>query len=273
MLLFPDIAFAWGPATHVYFAAQTLSLQPTIPAAAFTLLKAYQTDFLFGNISADILFGKKYVEWKSHCHNWQVAKNLKQVAKTDAQMAFVYGYLCHLAADTVAHNHFIPRQLFAYPSIADIGHAFWEIRAESMIDRRYWDLVKYINSQDHSANESILEENLTPSIFTFKTNKRIFDRMILMGNRKHWQNLVSFAYQNSRYRMSKQELNYYHELSIKRIRRFLINENDPEILNWDPTGGDRLKHVKTKRRSMRRLIQKNKKPRLEFQRMADRFYL
>ncbi len=214
VLLMPEVTYAWGPATHIYLATEILSLNSLLPAGLLTLFKAYQIDFLFGNISADILVGKKYVDWKIHCHNWQIGKNLKDGAGSPAQLAFAYGYLCHLAADTVAHNHFIPRQLFAYPSIAHIDHAFWEIRADSVLDRKHWELVKFINEQDHTENERLLENYLTPSIFTFKTNKQIFNRVILMTHMNRWKNLVAYTHQTSRFQLSYEEIRSYHQLSI-----------------------------------------------------------
>lgn len=273
LLLLPDLALAWGPATHIYLASHILTLDATIPSATLALLRTYQVDFFFGNISADILLGKKYVDWRLHCHNWEVGKTVKNAARTDAEKAFAYGYLCHLAADTVAHNHFVPRQLFAYPSISDIGHAFWEIRADSLVDRQYWEMAKYVNEQDHSANERLLEEHLTPSIFTFKTNKRIFDHMMLMTNLRQWQNFVEMANQYSRYQLTNQELEHYHALSVERITRFLVDENDPEVLSWDPTGGERLKFVKKKRRTIARHLRRANMPRTEFQRIADQYYV
>jgi len=45
--------------------------------------------------------------------------------------AFAFGYLAHLAADTVAHNYFVPRQLAVTSSTSSLGHSYWESRFEN----------------------------------------------------------------------------------------------------------------------------------------------
>lgn len=273
IVFWPDLALAWGPAVHIYLASQLLTMDGVIPVTILQLLKDYKTDFLFGNISADILLGKKYVEWRKHCHNWDVAKHLRNSAQNPQQLAFAYGYLMHITADTVAHNHFIPRQLFAFASTADFGHAYWEIRADRFIDTQYWNLVRFVNEVNHDENEKLMEANLTPSIFSFRTNKLIFDRMILMTNMRQWRNLVNFAHNNSRYPLTESEMQNYFDLSLERMIRFLQDENDPTVVRWDPTGGDRLKFAKRKRRSVSRLIRRGHLPPTAFPTMADKLYV
>ncbi len=89
---------------------------------------------------------------------------------------------------------------------------------------------------------------------------------------KQWRSLVDFAQQNSRYTLTIEELNRYLDLSLERMIRILRNENDPEILSLDPTGKDRLKFVKSKRRSMSRLIRHGKIPPKPLPQLADQFY-
>ena len=57
-------------------------------------------------------------------------------APNDRLKAMGLGYLTHLAADTIAHNLFIPRQLVLTSSTAGLGHSYWEARMDTHLDER-----------------------------------------------------------------------------------------------------------------------------------------
>jgi hypothetical protein len=56
--------------------------------------------------AADIINFKAYGGAYSHCHRWTIIDEMREIARTPREEAFVFGYLSHLAADTIAHNHF-----------------------------------------------------------------------------------------------------------------------------------------------------------------------
>src|SRR5512139_1261957 len=97
----PSLSYAWGPLTHSYFANEIFSYAPLIPAAVLALLRKYRQDFLYGSLMADMILGKSHLPDSKSSHSWDVALNLLKQARTGPEKAFVYGYLCHLAADTV----------------------------------------------------------------------------------------------------------------------------------------------------------------------------
>ncbi|MBI5344478.1 MAG: zinc dependent phospholipase C family protein, partial [Deltaproteobacteria bacterium] len=106
VLFMPDAVLAWGPPAHLEIGQEILGNTALITHAVRALIERFPYDFLYGNISADIVVGKNLVEELKHCHNWKMGFKLLKKASTDSQKAFAYGYLSHLAADTVAHNHF-----------------------------------------------------------------------------------------------------------------------------------------------------------------------
>src|SRR5512134_457428 len=105
-LLVPAAAFAWGPLTHIYLGNELFSLGALLPAGILEVIRRYRKDFLYGNIMADIIIGKKYLPDDKCSHSWEVGFDLLRAAKTPQQKSFVYGYLSHLAADTVAHHSY-----------------------------------------------------------------------------------------------------------------------------------------------------------------------
>ncbi|MBI4042401.1 MAG: zinc dependent phospholipase C family protein, partial [Deltaproteobacteria bacterium] len=110
--LWPAIGWAWGPVTHLSFGLSLMDQLQLIAPEIAALLSAYPRDFLYGCLAADITFGKRFVAHESHhCHNWSVGFDVLKAAKNDHQRSFAYGYLCHLAADTIAHNLYVPYKI------------------------------------------------------------------------------------------------------------------------------------------------------------------
>ncbi len=137
LVLFPGVAHAWTPGTHIFLGESVLANLHQLPAAVTDLLRAFPYDFLYGNIAADTSIAKKYAPVGRHCHAWHVGQEIFDLAPTDPLRAFGLGYLSHLAADAVAHNFFVPRQLVLTSSTAALGHSYWESRFETHLGDAY----------------------------------------------------------------------------------------------------------------------------------------
>ena len=111
LALRPEPVWAWGPATHVALGEVLLGALYLVPPAVQALLERFPLHFLYGSIAADISLAKKYVPEGRHCHNWDVGEEILSSADSEPLAAVGYGYLAHLAADTIAHNIFIPSQV------------------------------------------------------------------------------------------------------------------------------------------------------------------
>src|SRR5207245_674454 len=101
-----------------------------LPSLVADRWRALPYDFLYGNIAADTSMAKKYAPVGRHCHAWHVGQEIFDLAPSDPLRAFGLGYLSHLAADTIAHNFFVPRQLVLTSSTVALGHSYWESRVE-----------------------------------------------------------------------------------------------------------------------------------------------
>lgn len=173
-LLIPTAAFAWGPLTHTYLGNELYSVGSLLPAGLFEIIRRYRKDFLYGNLVADIIVGKKYLPYEKNSHSWDVAFDLLNATKTKQQKAFVYGYMSHLAADTVAHNTYIIDK-------KNFRHSVMEIKADSIIDKSYWFQAMAIDRKIQARNDLFLENSLERFIFSFKTNKRILKGMVFLS--------------------------------------------------------------------------------------------
>jgi hypothetical protein len=215
-LLVPAAAFAWGPLTHIFLGNELLSLSPLLPAGLYRIISRYRKDFLYGNLMADIIIGKQYLPEEKNPHSWDIAFSLMDAASTDQQRAFVYGYMSHLAADTVAHNIYtVDRK--------NIGHTVMEMKADCIIDKKYWFQAMAIDRRIQVRNDVFLEQSLDRFIFSFKTNKRIFKGMVLLSvfNRERIGDFIDKTLITSLPDRGKIEA--LHEESLDRIIDLLQN--------------------------------------------------
>jgi hypothetical protein len=216
-VLVPSLSFAWGPLTHMYLGNEIFSYAPLIPAGVMALLRKYRQDFLYGNLMADMILGKKYMSDDKSSHNWEVALNIMDQANTGAEKAFVYGYLSHLAADTVAH-----RTLTG--DAADVEHTWVELKADSMIDKVYWLQSVTFSKTVQRRNDRFLKGSLDSYIFSFNTNKRIYKGMVFLTllNRKRKRG-VDKAY-----------IRQLHEESLVMMIDMLNNGRDASVVQKSP---------------------------------------
>jgi len=231
----PSIAFAWGPLTHVYLGSELYYFGALLPAGIYSLIRKFRHDFLYGNLMADIIVGKKYLPDEKSSHNWDVAFNLFDAARTQQQKAFVYGYMSHLAADTVAHEMLVPGK-------KNVGHTVIELRSDSMIEKKYWFQAIAIEKKVQIRNDIFLENSLERLMFSFKTNKRIFKSVVLLSG-LHQTRLSSFIDKNILITSAYKEENIkkLREKSLDRIVDVLQNGRDSYVLKKNPLGAPKLR--------------------------------
>jgi hypothetical protein len=237
LLLLPDPAWAWGPATHVYLGQGVLQSLSLLPPAIQSLLTAYPYDFLYGSVAADISLAKKYVPEGRHCHNWHIGEEIFHSAETDRLRAVGLGYLAHLAADTVAHNTFVPRQLLLTSSTKALGHSYWEHRMDIQLGETYTALARHVvMDHDHAAADALFDGVLSSTLFSFQTNRRIFRGMIRFQDNDRWQNIFGTMLQNSRWSLEDRVVEGYVVRSFDYVIDYLRRRGDAVAAALDPIG-------------------------------------
>jgi len=253
LLVLPDIALAWGPATHVKIARDILSeLQALSPALA-ALLARFARDFLFGNIAADVVFAKRLARIKQHCHQWSTAFEILDSAPTESGRAFACGYLAHLAADTVAHGKFLPRQVTLTGTTLSFGHIYWEMRADSAIGTHYWEQLRQILAHRYDQHETLLAQQLTQSVLPFRWNRAIFYRINRTVSRRGWIRTADAWYDRSRWELPDDILAEYRRESVDRAIDVLVSGRRSPVTHMDPNGTIALGHARIRRRQNRRM--------------------
>ena len=252
-VLVPTDVLAWGGGIHLQLGANVLSNLGTLPGGVASLVAAYQSDFLYGCIAADITVGKKFTHYLLNCHRWSIGQKILKNALTDRQRACAYGYLSHLAADTIAHNYYVPIKIIRSFATVMMKHAYWEMRFETFVDKDIWELAREICRADHQANDKLLQSVLTKTIFSFGTNKRIFNSIMLLSRLEKWQQVMETLSSNSRYKLAESDRDEYLELTGEAVLDFLQNPEESRFLLLDPTGEKALAAADALRKNLRLL--------------------
>jgi hypothetical protein len=158
-----------------------------------------------------------------------VAFGLLKAASTPQQEAFVYGYLCHLAADTVAHNSYTAEK-------KNIGHTLLEMKADSIIDKKYWIQAMTIDRKIQLRNDLFLEQTLERFLFSFKTNKRILKGMVFFSliNQERVGDFIDRRMATTL--PDRDAIEVLHQESLDKMLDLLQNFERSEVLATSPCG-------------------------------------
>src|SRR3989338_945881 len=236
ILLIPSMAHAWGPLTHVYLGNQVLNLGvAAIPPSIYSILKKFKKDFLYGNLSADIILGKRFQGIEKNSHNWDIAWRLLSSAKTDSQKAFAYGYLTHLSADTVVHNLMRHRLPFTHPIL--------EIKSDSIVDKKYRGVLKGLDKVTQKRNDVLLENMLESVFFSFNTNKKIFKGFLVLSRLPSYTPVSNFIDKRFPYEIPAEDIYDFQQESLSRMFELLRNGKDSEVLKKNPAKVSNLRAI------------------------------
>jgi hypothetical protein len=199
ILLWPSDALAWGPLAHLNFSAQALAALGPIPPALRGLLTEFADEFLYGSLAADIVVGKNLSRYLYHCHNWRVGFNVYRQAKPGGEQAFAIGFLAHLAADTVAHNYFVPYQTVRSFHRMSTRHAYWELRYDQRTNAGMARLARQISNGLSRGHDDLLRRTLSrSSVLPFGVSKRLFHSLMAAARHGGLRHLSRLALSTER---------------------------------------------------------------------------
>lgn len=213
------------------------------------MLAAHPRSFLYGSIAADISLAKKYAPVGRHCHFWHVGREILESADSDALRAVGYGYVSHLAADTIAHNFFVPRQLLLTSSTQALGHTYWETRLDAQVGEAYSAKAREVVIEyDHSGADALFDAVLSATIFSFQTNRRIFRGMIRAQDNDRWKTVFEQVLKRSRWSLTEEEIHGYLAPAFDFVVDHLVRDEESHASALDPVGDFNLQLAKKIRR-------------------------
>ena len=261
VLGWPAGAHAWGPVTHLVHGSNVLDELAALTGPLRDLLSAHRLAYLYGNVAADIFHAKKYTRsLYTHCHCWPVGWQIVDAAKGEREEAFAYGYLSHLAADVYSHNHYVPVQLVTSFEARTLRHIYWEARFDAAQERDRWRLIRSVLRHRYRDLDRLVERVVERTLFSFKTNKRIFDSVMALQQLEQWQVMVRGLGDRSRYPLPQGEVDRFNGLCVSAIQDLLLHGQDSACQGADPTGQEALAQASALRRKLRALKRKGEVP-------------
>lgn len=245
---------AWGSGIHIHITEKVLEQvrRRREPRPEHQLVLSHTSAFYYGNIAADLINFKDYGGVKNHCHNWNIHERLWSRAENDLERAFILGYLCHLASDVVAHNHFIPYHRVRGLPPALLGHAYWEALGDATVTDEEWEIVARLrHDKSLHQNDRLVWESVQKRALPIRYNKWIFNNILLLNLRRSWRDFIRSARGRAkRYPLDSQ---FFHHCLTRCIHDSLSVFDDEHLAVLklrDPTGRDALRHARLLRREL-----------------------
>ena len=209
----------WGPGTHLEFAHRVLrGRRGHLPRSTARLIQGQKAAYLYGNLAADIINFKSVGGPYSHCHRWQIIEAMREQARTDAQEAFILGYLSHLAADTIAHNHFVPYHLARYARIQGASHLYWEMCADRFVSDERWAVVTDLKrDRDLDELDALVNQAVPTKALSMGTNKVLFNHVLLVSEREYWRRNMARLQPIEKMRLTRDFLDAFRDAAVERI--------------------------------------------------------
>ncbi len=236
-LVMPGTSYAWGPGIHVYIGASALEyVQNVVPAVA-AVLESSPLYYLYGCLSADIFFGNTGKSTKRKCHTWEIGLKLLEISKDNHEKAYAYGFLTHLAADTVSHNVCLPHFMATNSVSKKWQHCFWEWQFDGIVPYEYRGVAREVFSHPFTRVDRILCSLTNVRFPVFWTKKAIYARTLgrRTRDRRSLSSIISCAC------LAHQQKNLFHlkkslSLSLAAVLDVLRNPGGSAFLQLDPLG-------------------------------------
>lgn len=237
VLLLCLLAF-WGPGHHLEFAERVWRRRrEMLPRDVATLLSEEHDSYMYGNLAADIINFKAFGGAYNHCHRWEIIEEMRELASTPREEAFIHGYLSHLAADTIAHNHFVPYHLARYARTKGLGHLYWEMNADRFVPVERWEIVPRLKARAELFElDDLVNRTVPKKALSMRTNKLIFDHVLLVSERERWRRGMARIHPIGEVGLSKGFLALFQEAAVARIRLALHPRGLREIAHVDANG-------------------------------------
>lgn len=266
-------ALAWGPGNHLEFASRVYrGRRRALSKGTAELLRTQRNAYFYGNIAADIINFKGFGGHYNHCHRWTIVRDMQEKADEPSEHAFILGYLSHLAADTIAHNHFVPYHLARYARSKSLGHLYWEMRADSFVPEARWDIVARLKADATlDGLDDLVNRAVPKKALSMRANKLLFNHVLLIAQRNRWRRAVDRLHGMAHSPLEEAFLERFRRAAVGRIRLALQPHRLEELMHIDTNGKHAQRTAWKERKRMMRRFASSAKRRSESQKVAAVF--
>lgn len=243
VLVVPDEALAWGPGVHQAISGFLLGNLDLLPPAVAGLLAQHPQAFLYGGLSADFLVGKGSRFKPGHSHNWESVDRLLEVARTGTIATYALGYLAHLAADVVAHNHYVPGVLARTRRHGALTHLYVEMQADSRLTGGLVRQGRALGPLQREADRLLILA-LHKEPLVFRCGKGIFQGAMHVSQAPAWNRSLRLAQRLLPLPDNRANLVGMFTLSLRAALDALASPGRTVLRRFDPIGSANLAEVK-----------------------------
>jgi hypothetical protein len=253
ILVVPAEAYAWGPLAHLSFSSQALQTIGIAQPSVRHVLQDFANEFLYGSLAADIVVGKNMARYLYHCHNWRVGFNVFKHAKAGGEQAFALGFLSHLAADTVAHNYYVPFKTVASYHKRNTQHAYWELRFDQRMDRDLSRVAREVTTRAYRNHDHYLESMLEQSsVLPFGVSKQLFRSLLASARFGRFHHVSRLALARERNLILEPDLVVdANGLAVEAIVGVLAEMERSKAARADATGARNIRIAQDLRKALR----------------------
>ncbi|MFO7985871.1 MAG: zinc dependent phospholipase C family protein [Desulfatiglandaceae bacterium] len=239
-------AFAWGPGVHTAIALSSLDAAGFILPSIAKVITTFPIEYMYGALSADFFIGKGKRK-RRNPHDWEGGFRFLNRATDDREKAYAWGFLSHLAADVIAHNYYVPNLISTYPGKGNMGHLFWELRADYVVGSGYTRMAKGILAMDHQVCDNLLKLIGGKRKKGLRTKKRFYTQTVRFSDYLYTTGDLFFDPEVFRGEVFNKYLAVMVDLSCRLSKDFLSHPDSSACLLHDPMGRKNLLLAKRKK--------------------------
>jgi len=236
-----DAAWAWGPAVHTAIACNILDNLALILPSVGSVIQSFPLEYLYGSLAADFFVGKGQKPKKGHSHNWESGFRMLEEARDDREAAYGHGFLCHLAADVIAHNYYVPNLIHRHSKWKRMGHLYWEAKADNWVGRIYTRIAKELLNMEELSCDDLLKAAVGKGRNGLRAKRRFLVQTIRMSEYITSSQPAVLLTKNSRYQVSDEYVGFMVYLSSRLARDILNHPYSSPCLSYDPIGSENLR--------------------------------
>jgi hypothetical protein len=175
------------------------------------------------------------------------------------RQALMLGYLCHLGADVVAHNHMVPTMIIKHFRARRVGHLYWEARADERLlgaNRDLSDQWRRLSQRKFPDHDRFLTKHLVPTILSNRLSAGIYKQSLRLQRRGPWRMAMELVDGRSALEFDQEDLLRWRKLAVRCGALAMENPMGRRLNALDPVGASALKSATTSRKNLRRYLQK-----------------
>lgn len=248
LLLFPASAFAFGPVAHLDMGLDLVASAALFGAGVRRLIRRYPDAFLRGMLDPDRSLAKNLAPYRRHSHNWVHAFRQFEATRIEAERAVFLGYLCHLAADTVAHNLYVPERVIASAGHPTAGHLYWESRLDARLRDRAGEAVDRLRQAEPLEHRRLLRRTVRNSLPGRHFQVHLTGLVMRAQGHEGFGRWSMWLDRRSRLPLEDAQVLRVRDLALAAQRQVLWHLREAPIVAIDPRGIEALAAARALRR-------------------------